>query len=179
MKAIWMLLLVAAAAVSTGCNAGLMHESDLREASLRQRDYRGLRHETDAQLFNRGYKHTPNVTFQTPAKPATFRLGAGDGLGREVFARAVTRARAEPAGRWTYASDRAVYAAFEPRRARAPQSTRSAAVASAGASRAEPRRAEETVLEPVSELAEVLAGESNETMRRGGYEALSLQPLAA
>jgi hypothetical protein len=163
MKALWMLLLVAAAAVSTGCNAGLMRESDLRETTLRQSP---LRHEPEGQLFNRGYKHTPRITHRTPAKAATFRLGAGDGLGREVFAKAVTLARAEPAGRWSYASDRAVYAAFEPRRARAPQSTRSAAVARAGTPRVEPRRIEEPVFEPVSELAEVLAGEASETLPR-------------
>jgi hypothetical protein len=164
MKAFWMLLVVAVAAVNTGCNASLMRESDLREASLRQRP---LRHEPEGQLFSRGHKHTPEITLKAPSTKRVFRFGAGDGVGQEVFARAVSLARADGPKGWNYASDRAVYPAFEPRqpvRVKAPSGHGAEA---RNRTRTAANTPEQEVPEPVAELTEVLAGEACETAAEG------------
>jgi anti-sigma factor RsiW len=173
MKAFWMLLLVAVAALNTGCNASLMRESDLREASLRQRP---LRHEPEGQLFNRGYKHTPEITLNAPSTQRTFRFGAGDGVGQEVFARAVTLARADSPKGWKYASDRAVYAAFEPRRPGRVKAPSGHMVEARNRTRIAAYVPEQELPEPVAELTEVLAGEASETTAQEAAQLTESMP---
>jgi anti-sigma factor RsiW len=160
MKAFWMLLIVAVAALNTGCSTSLMRESDLREASLRQRP---VRHEPEGQLFNRGYKHTPQMTLNAPSTPRKFCFGAGDGVGQEVFARAVTLARTDGPKGWNYANDRAVYAAFEPRRPVRIKAPAGHVAEARFPSRIAANVPEQEMPEPIAELTEVLAGEASET----------------
>jgi hypothetical protein len=82
----------------------------------------------------------------------------------------VTLARAESAKGWTYASDRAVYAALEPQpTARKPRPTE----------RALARSPEQEIPKPIAELTEVLAGEASETVAEDGSHLEQLLPTVA